>query len=394
MTRDEAYEIFSDIFEYYDSIDSPVYRNAELQEFKGKYAILINLKNYLGVDKVYVNLVNAMSQVIARLEKRDNLSKMPTGKIWSNLSERGMNKVIPPIYKKKHTTFPVEWTDKWGNMCYVSNGYWSSKNYRVLDVLGYMFLLKEGGDALPKDTGPIFNDLYDVMDREDQLNIPNNSATDIKNSASDIQIQQISDRIYSIGFTDKDFRKCTDLRLSSADILNLLLETSRVEFKLSFPVRLKSTGHKENIHRMNYFSRFFELSYEDIKVRTDGVVRQRRYRIFFNTLLGELFVNNLKAKHNDPIDLKFYTLPDSAQIFYRRILIHNNFTEIERYPETIAEAVGLQDANVANLTRTIENNILDPLKEYGYIKSYEKTDGIAGPKYIISRETDKNDRSK
>jgi hypothetical protein len=145
---------------------------------------------------------------------------------------------------------------------------------------------------------------------------------------------------------------------------------------------------------MNYFSRFFELSYEDIKVRTDGVVRQRRYRIFFNTLLGELFVNNLKAKHNDPIDLKFYTLPDSAQILYRRILIHNNFTDIEIYRENIAEAVGLQDANVANLTNTIENNILDPLKEYGYIKSYEKTDGIAGPKYIISRETDKNDRSK
>ena len=394
MTKDEAYEIFSNIFEYYDSINSPLYRNVELQEFKEKYAILINLKNYLEDHKAYINLVNGMSQVISRLERQDTFSNMAAEKIWSNLSERGMNKVIPPIYKAKHAAFPVEWTDKWGNMCYVSNGYWSAKNYRVLDVLGYMFLLKEGGDALPKDTGPIFNDLYDVLDRENQLNLPNDSATDINDSIPNIQLKQISERIYSIGFTDKDFKRCSGLKLSSADILNLLLETSRVEFKLSFPVRLKSTGSKENIHQMNYYSRFFELSYEDIKVRNDGVVRQRRYRIFFNTLLGELFVNNLKAKHNDPIDLKFYTLPESAQIFYRRILIHNNFTEIERYPKTIAEAVGLQDANVANLARTIENNILEPLKDYGYIKSYEKADGIAGPKYIISRETDKNDQTK
>jgi hypothetical protein len=37
---------------------------------------------------------------------------------------------------------------------------------------------------------------------------------------------------------------------------------------------------------------------------------------------------------------------------------------------------------------------LEPLKEYGYIKSYEKAAGVAGIKYIILRETDKNDQAK
>ena len=67
-----------------------------------------------------------------------------------------------------------------------------------------------------------------------------------------------------IRFTDDDFRKFTDLRMNSTEIKTLLLETSRVEFKLTFPVRLKSTGSKENTHRMNYYSRFFEIGHEDM----------------------------------------------------------------------------------------------------------------------------------
>ena len=55
-----------------------------------------------------------------------------------------MNKVIPPILKRKGQTLPVEWTDKWGNTCHISNGYWGAKNYRVMDAIGYMFLMKDG----------------------------------------------------------------------------------------------------------------------------------------------------------------------------------------------------------------------------------------------------------
>jgi hypothetical protein len=322
-----------------------------------------------------------MSQIIARLVKQEKLSNLSKEKIWSNLSERGMNKVIPPVYSKKGLTFPVEWTDKWGYTCYVSNGFWTAKNYRVMDTLGYMFLLKEGGDTLPEGYNPIFNDLFDVESRENQLCNPDQTGAN-----SEIQLQKVSGSKYSIGFTDKDFRKNTGLRLNSSEILDLLLQTSRVEFKLSFPLRLKSTGNKEIIHQMNFFSRFFELSYTDVKIRKDGIVQNRRYRVFFNTLLGELFVNNLKARFNDPVDLRFYTLPDSAQIFYRRQLIHNNFETMEIYLHKIAEAAGLRDTNKANLKQTVENNILEPLKDHGYIESYEEAQGLDGTtKYMITR---------
>jgi hypothetical protein len=372
MLTDQAYKQFQNIKTYYDSIKNPKFRNVNIEVFREKYKILVGLKNDLGQNSDYLKLVNAMSQIISRFEKHEALAKLPDDKIWSNLSERGMNKAIPPIIKSKDQIFPVEWKDKWGYNCYVSNGYWNAKNYRVMDALGYMFLLKQGGDCLPEKPNPIFDDLFEVEQRELQLN----------NEQSQIIFQGNK---HSIGFTDEDFRNFTGFRMSSSDILALLLETSRVEFKLTFPVRLKSAGKKDSIHPMNYFSRFFELAYEDVIVRSDGIVKKRGYRVIFNTLLGELFINNLLARYNDRIDMKFYLLLDSAQVFYRRALLHHNHPKTEIHLIKIAELVGLKDSNISNLSKTVERNILEPLKDNGYIESYEKTEGANGIKYIITR---------
>ena len=373
MTTDQAKEKFNEIQEYYDLIPSPKYRHVDLNALKEKFEQLQNLKDDLCQDTAYLKLINAISQIIAKLDRYKALTDMPPGNIWSNLSERGMNKVIPPVFKCKEQTWPVEWTDKWGNTCSVSNGYWGAKNYRVMDALSNMFLMKAGGDCLPKYANPIFNDLFEIQQRENQLN---GGQGNINPSGAG----------HYIRFTDDDFRKFTDFRLSSSEIMNLLLETSRVEFKLTFPVRLKSTGSKENTYRMNYYSRFFEFGFEDSKIRKNGVVQSRRYHVVFNTLLGELFVNNLLGKYNDRINIRFYLLPDSAQIFYRRALVHNNFKEIPFTLSTIAEYAGLKDSNQKNLATTVETNILGALKEHGLIDSYEKIgDDSKMPKYVIRR---------
>jgi len=255
-----------------------------------------------------------------------------------------------------------------------------------MDVFGYMFLLKEGKDSLPENAEPIFQDLDTIAEREDQLS-KNGKHLNTSPETGSVSNQSMNlNNAYNIGFTDKDFRKNSGLDLSSSEILNLLLETSRVEFKLSFPVRVKSTGNKENLHRMNFYSRFFELREEEAKVRKDGIVQSRRYRVYFNTFLGELFVNNLMSRYNDRIDLRFYTLPDSAQIFYRRHLMHHSFPELSIHLISIAESVGYTDSNMTNLPKTVEDNILDPLKDYGYIKFYERMKGLKGIKYVIHRK--------
>jgi hypothetical protein len=388
MEKHQAYETFTKVQKYYESIKYPKYKNINLEDFRKNYDTLRSFKKVLESNALYNRLVNAMSQTIAKCEKQKQLAQMPEGEIWSNLSERGMNKAIQPLHKLKNNevTFPVEWTDRWKNTCYISNGFWGAKNYRVMDTLGYMFLLKEGKDSLPEDADPIFQDLKAIVEREDQLSNNEKSSLILQETDSSSGKSIVLNNAYSIGFTDGDFRKNTGMNLSSSEILELLLETSRVEFKLSFPVRVKNTGNKEKIHRMNFYSRFFELREEEAKVRKDRIVQSRKYRVYFNTFLGELFVNNLKSRYNDKIDLKFYTLPDSAQIFYRRHLIHHSFPKLSINLITIAESVGYIDSNKANLARTVESNILDPLKEHGYIKSYAKTEGLKGIKYIIHKE--------
>ena len=373
MSTDQAQAALNTIQQYYDSIPLPKYRHADLNTLIEKFEQLQGLKNDLGHEQAYLKLINAMSQIMAKLSKPMELAKLPKEKIWSNLSERGSNKVIPPIIKGKVNSWPVEWTDKWGNASSVSTGFWNVRNQTVLDVIGYILLLKEGGDCLPKHAAPLFNDLFEIEQLEKQLN------------GGAVSMMASHKRHY-IRFGDDDFRKFTGLKINSTEIKDLLLETSRVEFKLTFPVRLKSTGGKENTHRMNYYSRFYEFAHEDLSVKKNGIVLSRRYTIVFNTLLGELFVNNLLAKFNNPIDIRFYQLPDSAQLFYRRALIHHSFKKSEFNLSTIAEYAGLTDSNLWNLAATVENNILQPLIDYGYIYSFEKLGQVPKSwKYIIRR---------
>lgn len=378
MTKQEAKELFWKIRDNYWRIKPPKYRNVDLQKLKQEYESLLGIKEHLREDVTFIGLINSMSQTI---------SKLSTKPPWSNVSERGINKAIRPAVRKasKDYDFPVEWVDKWGHRCYINNGYWNAKSYMVMDVLGYMFLLREGGDCLPKETKPIFSDLDSIKLREAQLS-KTSSAQGGNQPGSPSTVQSIiSTQKYYVKFRDRDFRKFTGLALNSNDILKLLLETSRVEFKLSFPVRVQSQGKKENLYTMNVFSRFFELSYIDKEVRRDGIVQAREYTVTFTTLLGELFVNNLKSRHIGIIDSSFYTLPDSAQIFYRRFFLHNNYTQMELNLGTIVYSVGLENQNITNLLGTVETIILQSLKERGLIESYEKENGLQGIKYIIKR---------
>ena len=86
------------------------------------------------------------------------------------------------------------------------------------------------------------------------------------------------------------------------------------------------------------------------------------------------------------IDIRFYLSPDSAQIFFRKALIHNNFGKIEYNLTTIADLVGFTDGNQRNLASTVESNILEPLIELNLIDCYEKvgTDPKSW-KYVIKR---------
>ena len=105
MTDSTALETFSEIKRYYDAIEYPKYRNVDLAVFKQKYDALESIRTHLETNMKYIRLVSAMSQIIARLEHQNKLKEAPEDKIWSNLSERGMNIAIRPSYRSKTTEF-------------------------------------------------------------------------------------------------------------------------------------------------------------------------------------------------------------------------------------------------------------------------------------------------
>jgi hypothetical protein len=67
------------------------------------------------------------------------------------------------------------------------------------------------------------------------------------------------------------------------------------------------------------------------------------------------------------------------------MLIHHSYAEFEIHLSKISEAVGLMDGNVSNLLKTVESGIFEPLKQAGYIESYEKAPNGNGIKYVIKR---------
>lgn len=387
MDKQTSQELFLQIQSEYNSVKRPKYRNMQLDDWKHKYEMLIKMKEYLIDDVRYVKLINAVSQVLSKLEKQN------TPPSWSNVSERGINKAIPALVKKGHIEidFPFQWDDeKTGHKCSINNGYWGAKNYMLMDALGHFYLFKEGGDRLPQNPSEIFQDLESIQKREIEFDKNSNGATSKPSHLllTDDDIIRIENSKHWVRFDDKLFRKFTSLNLGTNDILKLIHETSQVEFKLKFPVRMKEGKKlKEKQYMMNMFSRLFEFGYMDKQIRShDGAVRSREYFVTFNTMLGELFAHNLKTINYDWISSNFYNLPGSAQVFFRRFLIHNDFPKMSINLSNIVQKINLVDTNITNLIKTIETNILEPLKQYGFIDSFEKTKGLHGLKYVIHRQ--------
>ncbi len=256
-----------------------------------------------------------------------------------------------------------------------------------MDAISYCFLLKTGGNSLPREVSPIFEDIESIKLREMELEaFPDKSQIPPQVTEEDIPI--IKNQKYWVKLSDKDFRKFTGKEISSNEIMNLLRETSSVEFCLSFPVRLfrgDRKDAKERWYDMTIFSRLFELASINIDVHKDGIVQGREYYIVFSTILGELFVHNLLARNYDWVDKSLYFLPQSAQIFYRHFLLHNNFSSIQLNLDTIVNEMNFVDTNKTNLIKNLEINTLEPLKRNGLILDYKQIEGLQGIKYEIKR---------
>ena len=286
-------------------------------------------------------------------------------------------------------TYPFEWkylnTNK---TCIINKGYWDAKNSMAMDIIGHLFLIKEGGGEFPEKEY-LFEDENSIGERESTIVTGSCDKPDVQ-----LDIGTVKNQKYWVSFTDAEFRKYTSRDMTSIQIRDLLHDTADVEFKLVFPVRMDNGRNgKEQVYQMNYFSRFFEFGYAD-EERIDGIVRNRRYFVAFNTMLGELYVNNLLSEDYDWINKGFYSLPSNAQMFYKQFILNHSLTSMQLHMDKIRERLHLYDKNITNLIKTIEINVLKPLIEQGYIISYRKAEGLKGLKYLFRIPPKKKEKEK
>ena len=396
MDNIEAMALLTKINQEYENVPVPKYRNIDLDQCEELYRQLLKLKSEVSETELYKRLLGALSQILER-QKRLTIEK-PNDSKWVNASERGINKAIQPLVRKsgRQIEYPFQGQDPvTGNTCSISNGHWEARNYMVMDVLAYFYLLKEGGDRVPEQASEIFTDIESIRKREleHKQDVVTGTSSGGMKPLGAMEIESIMSSKNWVVFNDSDFRRFTGLTLRSNEIMRLLQETSRVEFKLVYPVRLKDEKGKnrEKLYAMNMFSRLFEFGYIDEDVRNgQESVYMRRYYVTFNTILGELFAHNLKAQNYDWVERELYAMPPSAQLFFRRCLVHNDNPVLEFNLETISQRLNMTDKHQANRISCILDSTLEPLKEKGMIESFEQRSGLSGPKFIVYRNFDKN----
>ena len=99
MTSVEAVtETFNHIKEEYEAVPCPKYRQKDLQWWTIKYESLVQMKSSLINEMNYINLLNAVTQIVNRLQNQELTRKHAQ---WSNPTERGINKALPVCFPEK-----------------------------------------------------------------------------------------------------------------------------------------------------------------------------------------------------------------------------------------------------------------------------------------------------
>lgn len=357
MNNNEALTTLNGITERYATIPSPKSKHADLTSLQADFDTLKGLKDDLIGNADYHKLLSSVGKVIALMQPKETS--------WNNISERSINKILRP-YAKKHRDVNgiISWENKYGlHESINDHAKWTARHFMVLDIIGYQYMLQLGNGTLPKEDRPLFHNNLDLELKPDQ---------------------------FKVTITDHEFRRFSGLdKIPSKNILQLFEEIARATFKLNYPVRLpfyKDGKKGEYIFPMPDFNTFFSIdSVKESKYRT--------YEINFNSLLGQMFLHNLRMKNYDYINAEFYQLPYSSQVFYRHFLINNNFPTISINLGNIIQALGFTFKNQTDLIKTIKINVLDPLIKFGVIASYDFTKGLEDMKFVVKKKLNNSPQS-
>jgi hypothetical protein len=132
--------------------------------------------------------------------------------------------------------------------------------------------------------------------------------------------------IPQFAFTDGELKKQVPFlrEYTSLDIYNMFKNAADCKVGMKYPVRFLEGSSKKNIEYCNYDypCSFFTIgNIEYSKISKDNHVLERRYTVRFDTYLGYFFIHNVLSAYTDWLPENFYSLSETAQLYYRRCII-------------------------------------------------------------------------
>jgi hypothetical protein len=264
------------------------------------------------------------------------------------VTERGLNKALVPVrrMKGKEIKFPFTWVEQRDGEQFESSisNYWDTSNFMVMDVLTNCYKTLNRDKIAKRE--PVITNL--------------------------VTGEHVNPK--PIVFTTEDFRKITgQTRLYRKEITTLILETSKIGFKIVYPVLyLEDITKGRNKGRQRVKQRYLSFGevYTIFKVELDG----DRFLVTFDPILGKFFCHNIQLKGFNQLPDNFYNLPKPAQLVYRKFFSHIfNPHPIKLHIDEISTLLNLETKDEGMLKYNIVKNILEPLKgnEPPLISSYE-----------------------
>jgi hypothetical protein len=222
----------------------------------------------------------------------------------------------------------------------------------------YYFQLKESDTSI---TGYWNSQCYMVMDFAAKLILENEDR--LKNNPIELQNNEGIPCKYWIKFTNQEFKESTGRHwMQGRDIYKLISRAGETRVKnLRYGIIEKDEKGKSHYKAIILEGNFFTYG----RNSTD-----EEHYLFFDSILGHAFVENVLKKMNDFVQISLYGLTNLTQVLYRKFILTSASQKIKIRVDSIIKGLNLTDKDRNHQVHQIRD-MLEELLKGRFILSYE-----------------------
>lgn len=329
------------------------------------------------------------------------------------IAEKSICRGVSPVINVKNNPIKYPLVVKYKKFAFAcGQGTFDSRHLMIMDILGTVLIHslhknKSFSDRIPLPSEPQVKRVSGHCISKKLLEFMQKKLSPIHNGIIPATWYSDEGRLYEIDKNNERIKKPLEITIndrilrdhipflkkySSLEIENIIKDTNKLVFKMSFPVRYFNGKTYKTFHFNNYNipSALFTLKeIKAAKMSKDNHILAREYAILFNTVLGHFFVQNIFSSYVDFLPYSFYKLSNYAQLFYRLfILTYYPNKKNGKCPNNpislshIENRLVLRSKN-KTMTRNVVKRILKELKENNFI-SDPREKKIFGGDFVYS----------